>query len=214
MILNVELITGDVNGVDGIDFLMIGHKNPLRDKICREANTAFKSVDSESWMFPHKYELLEAPSYKWKQVAAIKFRANGKISETQFVRISSPVATALKQPQIKSIGILPPTWHNPRYCALGIIYSLWVIGYGAASGARSYYPDLMSELFPSPSNVIFKIVSQTGTEYFEEVLKDNCNLMWEFVQQLCKQRKDDPLFSPYKHWKKIPVNFNVSKSSI
>lgn len=211
MNLNVELVTGDVNRVDSIDFLLIGHKNPLREQICRETDSLFKIVDSESWMFPHKYELLEAPFYKWKQVAAIKFRANGKICETQFARISSPITTALKQSQIKSIGILPPTWHNPKYCALGVIYSLWLIGYAAASGARSYYPDVMIELFPNPANVKFKIISQTGTEHFQEVLKNDCDLMWKFVKKLCKQRKDDPLIPPYKHLRKITVDFNISQ---
>ncbi|NER78477.1 MAG: hypothetical protein F6K42_02650 [Leptolyngbya sp. SIO1D8] len=214
MNLNVELVTGDVNAIESIDFLLIGHKNPLREQICRETNSFFKSVESESWMFPHQYALLEAPSYKWKQVAAIKFRANGKISETQFVRISSPIATALKQAQIDSIGILPPTWRNPKYCALGVIYSLWIIGYAAASSARSPYPDVMNELFPSPENVNFKIISQTGTEYFEEVLKNDCDLMWKFIKELCKQRKDDLWSYPYKYWKKNPVTFNVSKSMV
>lgn len=214
MNLNVELISGDVNKVDEIDFLLIGHKNPLREQICRETDSSFEIVDSESWSFPHKYELLEAPSYKWKQVAAIKFRANGKISETQFVRISSPIASALKQPQIESIGILPPTWHNPEYCALGVIYSLWIIGYAAASAARSSYSDILSELCPSPSDSKFKIVSQTGTEYFEAVLKDDCDLMWKFIKKLCKQQKDDPWSPSYKNLKQISVTFNVSKSFI
>ncbi|MBZ8182842.1 hypothetical protein [Oscillatoria salina] len=214
MNLNVELITGDVNKVDGIDFLLIGHKNPLREQICRETGSLFKAVDSETWMFPHKYELLEVSSYKWKQVAAIKFRANGKIGETQFVRISSPIATALKKPQIESIGILPPTWRNPEYCALGVIYSLWIIGYAAASGARSSYPDLMNELFPNPANVKFQIISQTGTEYFEEILKNDCDLMWKFVRRLCKQRKDNLYAIPKSTEKKIPVIFNISKSLI
>jgi len=181
MNLNIELISGDVNQVGGIDFLLIGHKNPLREQIRRETDASFKIMDSESWMFPHQYELLEAPVYKWKQVAAIKFRANGKISETQFVRISSPITTALKQPSIESIGILPPTWRNPRYCALGVIYSLWIIGYAHVSSKG-----LVRKLFfPSPAHAQFKIISQTGTEYFEEVLKDDCHLLWKFVRELC-----------------------------
>ena len=208
MNLNIELINGDVNRLGELDFLLIGHKNPLREKICRETDSTFRRVDSESWLFPHRYELLEDPSYKWKTVAAIKFRANGKISETQFVRISSPIATSLKRSHTQSIGILPPTWHNPSYCALGVIYSLWIIGHAAASGARSPYPDVMRELFPSPSNVTFKIISQTGTEYFEEVLKDDCNLMRNFVKRLCKQQKDTPFVSTYKQLRKIPVTFN------
>lgn len=210
MNLNIELITGDVDRVGGIDFLLIGHKNALRDRICRETDACFKIMDSESWMFPHQYELLEAPFYKWKQVAAIKFRANGKISETQFVRISSPITTALKQPQIKSIGILPPTWRNPHYCALGVIYSLWIIGYAHVSSKG-----LIRKLFfPSPAHAQFKIISQTGTEYFEEVLKDDCQLMWQFLKELCEQRKDDYLFYSYKRFQRINVTFNVSKISI
>ena len=118
MNLNIELINGDVNQVSGIDFLLIGHKNPLREQILRETNVSFKIMDSQSLMFPHQYELLQAPVYKWKQVAAIKFRANDKISETQFARISIPITAALKQPSLKSIGILPPTWRNPSYCCL------------------------------------------------------------------------------------------------
>lgn len=109
MDLNVELITGDVNLLGDLDFLLIGHKNRLRQQIYRDTKSSVRSVNSESWMFPHEYELLEAPSYKWEKVVAIKFRANGRISETQFVRISSPISMALKQPGIESIGILPPT---------------------------------------------------------------------------------------------------------
>ena len=100
MNLQVELITGDVTRLGELDFLSIGHKNPLRECICRESETTFNIVNSESWMFPHQYELLESPSFKWKKTAAIKFRSNGKISETQFVRISSPICTVLKQPSI------------------------------------------------------------------------------------------------------------------
>ena len=211
MNLNIELMTGDVNQVDRIDFLLIGHKNPLREQICQETASLFQSVDSESLMFPHKYELLESFSYKWKQVAAIKFRANGKISETQFVRIISPIATALKQPQVEYIGILPPTWRNPQYCAIGVVYSLWCIGYAAASSEKF---SVMRELFPDPTNAKFKIISEMGTEYFEAVLKDNCDLMWDFINKLCERQKDDFMFYSYKQLKKIPVTFNVSKISI
>ena len=207
MNLNIELISGDVNQVSGIDFLLIGHKNPLREQILRETDASFKIMDSESWMFRHQYELLEAPVYKWKQVAAIKFRANGKISETQFARISSPITTALKQPLIESIGILPPTWRNPRYCALGVIYSLWIIGYAHVS-SKGFVRKLF---FPSPAHVQFKIISQTGIEYFEEVLQDDCHLLWKFIKELCEQRKDDYLFDSYKQFKRRNVTFNVSK---
>lgn len=211
MDLNVELLTGDVNSIEKLDFLLIGHKNPLYKQICRETNASFMSVNSESYVFPHQYELLKAPSYKWKQIAAIKFRANGKISDTQFIRISIPIVTALKQEPINSIGIMPPTWRNPEYCALGVIYALWMIGHAAASGGRSYYSGVMNKRFRSPRNVKFTIISQTGIEYFEEVLKNDCDLMWKFIQELCKQRKDYPLFSAYKYWRKYSVNFNVEK---
>lgn len=73
MNLNVELITGDINQVGDLNFLLIGHKNLLREQICRETNSAFESTNSESWFFPHQYELLEAPFYKWKRIVAIKF---------------------------------------------------------------------------------------------------------------------------------------------
>lgn len=210
MNLNIELVSGDINEVGELDFLLLGHNNPLLEQITRETHTSFKSIDSASWMFPHQYQLLDAPGYKWKQVAAIKFRANGKIRETQFARISSPITTALKQPQVKLIGILPPTWRNPSYCALGVIYSLWIIGYASASSTR-----LMRELFfPNPSSATFKIISQTGTEYFEDVLKEDCQVMWEFVNELCQKRKDDPLFCSYKNLKKHRVTFNVSQVSM
>lgn len=215
MNLDIELITGDINQLDKLDFLLIGHKNPLYEQICRETNFSFKEVYCKSWMFPHQYKLLEVPFYKWKQVAAIKFRANGKISETQFVRISCPIETAVKQPQIESIGILPPTWRNPEYCALGVIYSLWIIGYGAAFYLQSSYSNEMREFFPDPTNKKFKIISQTGTEYFEAVLENNGDLMWKFIKKLCKQRKNDPwLYYPYRKFKEIPVSFNVSKKLI
>ncbi|HEY9878518.1 MAG TPA: hypothetical protein V6D29_08680 [Leptolyngbyaceae cyanobacterium] len=214
MKLRVELVTGDVNQLGELDFLLIGHKNPLREQVCRETNSVFKKMDSESWLFPHQYELLETPSYKWKRVAAIKFRSNGRISETQFVRISSPISTALKQPHTESVGILPPTWRNPQYCALGVIYSLWVIGYAAASGARSSYPDVMSQLYPNPSGVTFKVISQTGTEYFTEVLQNDCMLMWDFVRKLCKTQKDSFFGFSYKLLRKIPVTFDITERSL
>ena len=211
MDLQVELISGDVTRLGELDFLLIGHKNPLRADICRESAATFNSVDSESWMYPHQYELLESPSYKWKKTAAIKFRSNGEISETQFVRISSPISTALKQPSIRSIGILPPTWHNPQNCALGVIYSLWIIGYAAASNARSPYPEIMKDFCPNPANTTFKIVSQSGIEYFEEVLKDDCSLMWDFVRNMCSQ--NDSLHS-YRKWREVPVTFKIEKYMI
>lgn len=209
MIINLELVTGDVRRIGQLDFLLMGHKNPLRDEICRETGSQFKTVKSESWLFPHHYEVLNAPDYQWRKVAAVKFRANGKISETQFVRISSPITAALKASHIQTMGIVPPTWRNPGYCALGVIYALWVIGYAAVSAARSPYPDLMGEPFPDPSHVTFKVIAQTGIEHLEAVLKDDCHLMWGFIQQLCQQKKDE-LFAPdYKTLRKIPVKFNV-----
>jgi hypothetical protein len=213
MNLQLELITGDVNQIGDLDFLLLGHRNPLRRQICEETSSVFQPIESESWSHPHQYEFLEAPSYKWKKVAAIKFRANGKISETQFVRISSPIKTALKQPDVRNVGILPPTWHNPSYCALGIIYSLWLLGYAAASGARSSCPGVMKELFPSPANVRFKIISQTGTEHFENVLKDDCDLMWKFFKQLPKGELSWTDYS-YKSYGKIPVRFEVTKIQV
>ena len=183
----------------------------MRERICQESNATFNMVNSESWAFPHQYELLESPSYKWEKTAAIKFRSNGKISETQFTRISSPISTALKQPSIRSIGIVPPTWHNPQYCALGVIYSLWIIGYAAASNETSDYPEIMKDLFPSPENTTFKIISQSGIEHFEEVLKDDCSLMWDFVRNICSQ--DDLLYT-YEEWRELPVIFKVKKYMI
>jgi hypothetical protein len=213
MNLQLELITGDVNQIGDLDFLLLGHKNPLRRRICEETSSVFQPIDSESWSYPHQYEFLEEPSYKWKRVAAIKFRSNGKISETQFVRISSPISTALKQPDIRSIGILPPTWHNPSYCALGIIYSLWLLGYVSASGARSPYPEVMKELFPSPAKVKFKIISQTGTEDFENVLKNDCDVMWKFFKQLQKKELSWTGCS-YKSYRKVLVRFEVTKMDV
>ncbi len=213
MNLHLELITGDVNQIGNLDFLLLGHKNPLRRQICEEADSVFQFIGSESWLHPHQYDFLEAPSYKWKKVAAIKFRANGKICETQFVRISSPISTALKQPDIESIGILPPTWRNPNYCALGIIYSLWLLGYASASGARSHFPDVMKELFPSPANVKFKIISQAGTEHFENVLKDDCDVMWKFFKKLLKEELSWT-GSSYKSYRKVPVRFEVTKIQV
>ena len=96
MHLQLELITGNANHIGNLDFLLLGHKNPLRGQICEEADSVFQPIDSESWSHPHQYEVLEAPSYKWKKVVAIKFRSNGKTNESQFVKISSPINTALK----------------------------------------------------------------------------------------------------------------------
>ena len=119
-------------------------------------------------MYPHKYELLQAPAYKWKRVAAVKFRPNGKVNETQFARISEPIGTALKQSRIRSVGILPPTWRNPSYCALGIIHSLWTIGYAAEVLPKTALRDTAGKLVYNAANTQFKIISDTGTEYFEE----------------------------------------------
>jgi hypothetical protein len=214
MNLSIELITGNVNQVNELDFLLMGHKNPLRKQICRETDSTFKVINSESWFSPHQYEILEAPSYKWKNVGAIKFRSNGKLSETQFARISGPISTALKRPHIQSIGILPPTWRNPSYCALGVIYSLWTIGCVAtASRVRPRFPELMDELFPNPSNKTFKIISQTGTDSFEEILKNDFKIMWDFFDQLCEQQKDNPLVSQseLQQLKIIPIAFNITR---
>jgi hypothetical protein len=214
MNLKLQLITGDINQIESLDFLLLGHKNPLCEQIRKETSSDFRVRDSESWMFPHQYKFLEAPSYKWKKVAAIKFRANGKISETQFVRISSPIATALKQQNIRSIGILPPTWRNPSYCALGIIYAIWINGYAAAFGARSSYPEAMKEIYPSPAGVAFKIISQVGTAEFENVLKDDCELMWRFLKRLLKQQSESPWTHQYKSFRRISVKFDVTKIQI
>ncbi len=213
MNIQLELITGDVNQIGDLDFLLLGHKNPLRQQICEETNCLFKPMDSESGSHPHQYEFLEAPAYKWRKIAAIKFRANGKISETQFVRISSPISAALKQPDIRSIGILPPTWRNPSYCALGIIYSLWLQGYAFASGARGPFPDVMKEIYPSPANVKFKIISRTGTEHFENVLRNDCDVMWKFFKKLLKQELSQTGYS-YKSYRKVSVRFEVAKVQV
>ena len=215
MNLKVELITGDVNEIGQLDFLLIGHKNPLRQQICAESGACFIEKESESWMYPHKYELLQAPAYKWKRVAAVKFRPNGKVNETQFARISEPIGTALKQSRIRSVGILPPTWRNPSYCALGIIHSLWTIGYAAEVLPKTALRDTAGKLVYNAANTQFKIISDTGTEYFEEVLKDDCLLMWSFIKQYCKKWKDDFfLADSYKQLRRCEVTFDVSKRRI
>ncbi len=217
MNLDIELITGDINQVGNLDFLLLGHKNPLREKICRETNSTFQNIDSESGWFPHHYELLANPSYKWKRVAAIKFRSNGKLNETQFSRISSALTTALKQSNVKFIGILPPTWRNPNYCALGVIYSLWLIGYASANFTKSFYPyitsDIIRQVYPNPTNVKFKIVSYTGIEHFEEVLQNDCTIMWDFLKTICKKQQNNPFKFSYKQLRNIPIIFNITKTS-
>ncbi|PSM46911.1 hypothetical protein C7Y66_22560 [Chroococcidiopsis sp. CCALA 051] len=67
----------------------------------------------------------------------------------------------------------------------------------------------MTELYPNPSNARFKIISQTGTEYFEEILKDDCRLMWDFIKKLCEKQQS----IKYKQLRKICVAFNITKIS-
>ncbi|MGB8703230.1 MAG: hypothetical protein WCD18_27755 [Thermosynechococcaceae cyanobacterium] len=75
MNLQLELIAGDVNRIGDLDFLLLGHKNPLRKQICEETDSVFKPIDSESWSHPHQYEFLEEPSYKWKRVGNMSITA-------------------------------------------------------------------------------------------------------------------------------------------
>lgn len=211
MILNVELVTGDVNKIKDLNFLLIGHKNPLRKEICRETNSVFKLIDSEPSDFPHQYELLEDLSYKWKSIAAIKFRSNRKLSRTQIFRIKSPITTALKA-DTQIVGILPPTWRNPDYSALGIVYSLWSIACAYQTASESNLPnDMVVKLFPDPSNVKFEIISVTGIEYFEQVLRNDCELMWNFIQKLYAQEKKIAI---YELIKENYIKFNVTNRSI
>lgn len=215
MNIKVELITGDVNEIEQLDFMLIGHKNPLRQQICIESGACFIEKESESWMYPHTYELLQAPAYKWKQVAAIKFRPNGKVNETQFSRISNPIGTALEESYVGSVGILPPTWRNPSYCALGVIHSLLIIGCAAKILPKTGLGQAAGYVAYNAANTQFKIISDTGTEYFEEVLKDDCLLLWSFIRRYCKKRKDDFLLADsYKQLRRCGVTFDVSKRRI
>lgn len=216
MNLDIELITGDINQVESLDFLLLGYKNPLREKICKQTNSVFQSIDNEGWSFPHQYELLTHPSYKWKKVAAIKFRSNGKVHETQFARISSPLSTAIKQPNVKSIGILPPTWRNPSYCALGVIYSLWLIGYVHACSInyRHITSETIKQLYPNPSGVKFKIVTLNGIEHFEKVMQNDYEIMWDFLKQLGNKQQNNLFKFSYKRLRKTLVIFNVTKTSV
>ncbi|WP_310488825.1 hypothetical protein [Chamaesiphon sp. VAR_69_metabat_338] len=219
MEIKLELITGDVNQVGDLDFLLMGHKNHLRDRILKETDSKFDVLEAKSWLYSNQYELLEAPEYKWKRIAAINFRPNSgrSLSETQFSKISRVISVALKSFNAQSIGILPPTWRNPRYCALGVIYSLWITAYSNQANAVAPY-NILQELYPSPASTNFKIISLTGTEYFEEVLQDDCKLMWNFIKAFCKQQNANNaawFSSPqYKQFKKYPVTFNISKEVI
>ncbi|HBQ97531.1 MULTISPECIES: hypothetical protein [unclassified Roseofilum] len=55
MNLNIELVSGDINEVGELDFLLLGYKNPLLEQIARETHASFKSIESASWMFPHHF---------------------------------------------------------------------------------------------------------------------------------------------------------------
>ncbi len=219
MEIQLELITGDVNRVDDLDFLLMGHKNHLRDRILKETGSKFNVLEAESLMSSNQYELLEAPAYKWKQIAAINFRPNsgGRLSETQFSKISRVIGVALKSFNSQSIGILPPTWRNPRYCALGVIYAIWITAYSNQANSTAPYT-ILQEFYPSPASTNFKIISLTGTEYFEEVLQDDCKLMWDFIKAFCNQQYANNAAwfssSEYKQFKKYPVTFSISKKVI
>ncbi|GAB4525249.1 MAG: hypothetical protein Tsb0014_04430 [Pleurocapsa sp.] len=158
--------------------------------------------------------MLETPDYKWKTIAAIKFRANNKVSETQFARISNALSIAIKNFDAKNIGILPPTWRNPQYCALGVIYAIWLMGYSGEFISKSSYPEVAATYYPNPQNVIFKIISQTGTGYFEEVLENDCQIMWSFLKKLNNKNKDNFLSFDYQELKKMRIQFNVTKKCL
>ena len=146
---------------------------------------------------------MEALNYKWKRIAAVKFRANSKINEAQFARISSVVAVALKNFQTKSIGILPVTWKNPEYC-VGTIYAIWLMGYAGECIEKSPYPN--------PKNATLKVISQTGTKYFEEILRNVCQKMWDFWKKLGDKNKDDWLTYSFQELKNSNVEFNLTKT--
>lgn len=213
--IKLELITGDVNQINDLDFLIVGHKNHLRDRILKETGSKFDILEAKSLLYSNQYELLEAPLYKCKRVAAINFRPNsgGKLSETQFAKISRVINVALRSFNAQSVGILPPTWRNPRYCALGVIYSLWMTAYANQSNTMSPYGYILQEFYPNPANTNFKIISQTGTEHFEEVLQDDCRLMWDFIKAFCKQQNDRTLWNApqYETLLRYPVTFDISK---
>ena len=215
MEIKLELITGDVNQVNDLDFLILGHKNNLRDRVLKETGSKFEIRNAKSIFYSNQYELLEAPLYKWKRVAAINFRSNSgrKLSETQFSKISRVIGVALRSFDAQSVGILPPTWRNPPYCALGVIYSLWITAYANQSNAAAPYGDILQEFYPNPASINFKIISQTGTEYFEEVLQDDCKLMWDFIKAFCKQQNDSNAWGAphYQTLLRYPVTFNISK---
>lgn len=208
MNLNVELIAGDVNQVRPLDFLLMGHKNPLREQICKETQAAFELVYHQGMLSSHLYELLEAPSYRWRRIAAVKFRSNNKLSETQFSRISAPLVTVLENyDDVKSVGILPPSWRNPQYCALGVVYSLWLLGY-AEQTSKSV------EFSSTPSSIGYRVISNSGIYDFEKVLEDDCKLMWDFIRKLCKAHREDILMPSYRQLRKVPIHFIVTKRQL
>ena len=47
MEIKLELITGDVNQIDDLDFLIMGHKNHLRDRILKETDSKFYVLEDD-----------------------------------------------------------------------------------------------------------------------------------------------------------------------
>ena len=175
MIIHVKLVTGDIEEMGAFDYVVMGHKNPLRPKICAETGQTFKKMSSKSAIYPHSsWDLLCAEQYKWKHVACVNVRYK-RYPESQYSRISEAIAYGLRTINAESIAILPIRWRYPEYISIGIFYALWCQGFAACLNKRQY---------PRLDHRNFVIISKDGVDAYKNVVTQDFRALWQYIRKI------------------------------
>jgi len=177
MVIKLELVTGDIEKLGELDYVIMGQKNPLMQKVCTETGGEFQAMPSESFLYPSPWKLLSAPYYIWKYVACVNVRRK-RYPESQYSRISEALAYAVKQTDARTIAMLPVSWREPDYVAVGMIYALWCVGFAATGVFKQEYRRCHLQ------ERQFLIVSADGVEPFERVLENDCRLLWQYIRKV------------------------------
>ncbi len=177
MLIKLELVTGDIQQLGELDYVIMGQKNPLRQKVCAETGGGFQAMPSESFLYPSSWKLLAAPNYRWKHIACVSLRRK-RYPESQYSRISEALAYGVKHTNARTIAMLPLSWREPDDVAVGMIYALWCVGLAATGVFKDEYRRCHLQ------DRQFLIVSADSVEPFERVLANDCRLLWQYIRKV------------------------------
>jgi hypothetical protein len=203
MEINLNLILADINELGEFDFVLMGHKNRLLPKVVDETKGHFEVIE-EKGLYPHKWQLLRAEHYKWKNVGVITFHSRVRLSESPSSRITDALSCGMNNLNCTTFALLPLSCRNPHDVALAMVYSLWLFGYMSLHGITQKN----NKLTPLAT---FNVVSSDSIDPFLEILDDDAKQLWDFIKLLCAKQTFTPEYEDLRKtdilikWRKILI---------